>query len=311
MHRLKKSIRCFAQKIVGINGTQVKEINKLREEVNTLKFFLNLFNNIQEVPHTKDPDLRILQLCDVELLKIIDKLCEKHHLTYWLDFGSLLGAIRHKGFIPWDDDTDISMPRNDYETFIDVVINELNNYGITAKEEQGRIGVDYKHLQTGIWVDIFPKDDFFSEKPFEGIKDYIKDKCKKYKITLGDKAFSKDRKWLKEQRTCIIGGDSLAKNHFLYNSPERDWGDICNIITAQELFPLQRVEFDGALLYIPNDYHTYLERIYGDYLTFPSTGILQHNLGRGALSTWARRNGTNMKIVLEELKKINSEIELH
>jgi lipopolysaccharide cholinephosphotransferase len=51
----------------------------------------------------------------VELLIFIDKVCNKHDIDYWLGFGTLLGAVRHGGFIPWDDDIDVHMPRKDYE----------------------------------------------------------------------------------------------------------------------------------------------------------------------------------------------------
>ncbi len=61
--------------------------------------------------------LRLVQTANLGLLKILDKLCKENNITYWLDFGTLLGAKRHKGFIPWDDDVDIGMPREDYERF--------------------------------------------------------------------------------------------------------------------------------------------------------------------------------------------------
>ena len=62
--------------------------------------------------------LRELQLAELSILREVDALCRRHHLTYYLGEGSLLGAIRHHGFIPWDDDLDILMPRADYERFL-------------------------------------------------------------------------------------------------------------------------------------------------------------------------------------------------
>ena len=54
----------------------------------------------------------------LDLMMVFDDVCKKHNLTYFLEAGSLLGAIRHKGFIPWDDDVDVLMPRKDYQKFL-------------------------------------------------------------------------------------------------------------------------------------------------------------------------------------------------
>lgn len=72
-------------------------------------------------------ELNELQRVGLGILKEIDKICKKHQLTYYIYGGSLLGAYRHKGFIPWDDDVDIAMPRKDYEKFKQYQ-NELPDY---------------------------------------------------------------------------------------------------------------------------------------------------------------------------------------
>ena len=61
----------------------------------------------------------------IEILEVVDRICKRYHIPYFADAGSLLGAIRHKGFIPWDDDLDICMKREDYNYFLQVVKCEL------------------------------------------------------------------------------------------------------------------------------------------------------------------------------------------
>lgn len=72
-------------------------------------------------------DLKRVQEIDTELLLMVDAICKKHHLQYMLFFGSLIGAVRHGGPIPWDDDIDIAMTRSNYERFAQVLPNEIDH----------------------------------------------------------------------------------------------------------------------------------------------------------------------------------------
>ena len=63
-------------------------------------------------------DIKELQKCILNILLAVDKVCREHGIRYWLSDGTMLGAVRHGGFIPWDDDADIAMPRPDYQRFI-------------------------------------------------------------------------------------------------------------------------------------------------------------------------------------------------
>lgn len=78
-------------------------------------------------------ELRVFQLELLEMMKYVVKLCEEHHLTYWLSGGTLLGAYLYQGFIPWDDDVDIDMPLEDYLRFCQIVQDE-KRYFIQTKE---------------------------------------------------------------------------------------------------------------------------------------------------------------------------------
>ena len=137
-------------------------ILELERKNDNLYFLINNCIDITKLPPTKDSDLRLLQKCDTMLMAIFDRICEKKGLTYWLDYGSLLGAVRHQGFIPWDDDMDIVMPRED----MDKVDSELKPYleglGFTvlpcSMHRIRGIMISYDHLKTGVWLDIFPVD---------------------------------------------------------------------------------------------------------------------------------------------------------
>lgn len=123
-----------------------------------------------------DERLRKLQLTQVEILKIIHSICREHDLHYSLYAGTLLGAVRHKGFIPWDDDLDVCMPREDYDRFIAlwptvgpegyILQNKENTPAFTQsftkirKDHTTFLQEEWERgrYHTGIFVDIFPID---------------------------------------------------------------------------------------------------------------------------------------------------------
>ena len=73
-------------------------------------------------------NLRNVQLLYIELLRFVDNVCKKHNIDYWLEGGTLIGAVRHGGFIPWDDDIDLSIMRKDYEKLIKILPEEISKY---------------------------------------------------------------------------------------------------------------------------------------------------------------------------------------
>ena len=73
----------------------------------------------------KKNDLRKLQLEELQILEEFIKVCNENNLKYYMLGGTLLGAIRHKGFIPWDDDVDVAMPRSDYEFFLQMAEKKI------------------------------------------------------------------------------------------------------------------------------------------------------------------------------------------
>ena len=119
---------------------------------------------------------RIVQIIELEIMKEIDRICKKHNIEYFAIGGTLLGSIRHKGFIPWDDDIDLGMSSENYDKFLSVVNNELDDkylfhtwndetqYALPISKVMMRgthvVETFSKHVlaNNGIWVDIFCYD---------------------------------------------------------------------------------------------------------------------------------------------------------
>lgn len=309
INNLKKSIRLFLWRILGTKD-YTAEIKSLRDEVNTLRFFLNTLHDVSKIPPTSDSDLRIMQLCDVQLLRIIDKLCKKHKLQYWLDYGTLLGAYRHGGFIPWDDDTDLTMPRKDYDVFISTVGPDLESIGIEIEEREGRIGIGYKHKETGIWADIFPADDYYSDKEHNVVVKELKPKFDLYWSEFSANFVKESAEWLSILRNRFIGkSDSQSgKLHYIYHCPRMD-NDNNYVCLAEYVFPSSQIQFENYTFSAPYDVKTYLAHLYGaNYMSFPKKGVLHHSSGRLPLSTWAKHSNTDMSIICAALKDIADKI---
>lgn len=254
-------------------------------------------------------NIDLLHGVDMEIVKDVLRICEKHGLTYYMLGGTMLGAIRHKGFIPWDDDIDLGMPREDYERFLEIAPQELAahlklvNYRTdpnymyyitrildtqtTVIEE--RIGNDNKYTHASI--DIFPIDGTPNNGLLRKIYYFrvmyhraLMSLCYKDSIDRKRKRSKKEKLllWVMEhlpvqklttpyKQKCKI--DKLLRKQKVEGS--KYIGNIMGAYRTREIVPAEyygqgaMYPFEGIQLRGLAMYDEYLTHTYGDYMQLP------------------------------------------
>ena len=226
--------------------------------------------------------LRDIQLAVVKMLLEVDKVCKEHKIQYWLDYGTLLGAIRHKDFIPWDDDIDISMMREDYDKFAELFNQYTADKDLYVEKYYERKGkynilkIFHKKFPL-VFLDIFPYD-FYVEKLDEEGKQALQKKIEKAKKSIYYKVKSSENSkyiqhLLKIRDTKIYEG----KTPDVSKKPAVFWGIDFNHTTPRQvfdyetMFPLSEVEFCGHKFPAPADIDLYLTTVFRDYMALPSS----------------------------------------
>lgn len=252
------------------------------------------------------------QLIKTELLRclhVFHNFCEEHKLTYYLLGGTLLGSIRHKGFIPWDDDIDVAMPREDYERLLTLKdkighntilrhFNEEKNYIYPfAKLCSTKIIVTedfFRPFICGTWIDIFPLDYGFNNNLINALAYKIVRSIRNFSI-LRNGAFRVTNKGALTKSLLIIGHFLLKPipNNFLFKISEKiqrfskkreeyinfhgAWGlkESGPVVTLKEkkLQPFEDYQF-----YIFKNYDFWLSKVYGNYMKLPpiEQRVLKH-----------------------------------
>lgn len=251
----------------------------------------------------KITNIRSIQLINLETLKHFDNICNEEKLSYSLAGGTLIGAIRHKGFIPWDDDIDVVMLRDDYEKlkkkYLGKEIDNGNYEFIGCGENKigipfirlidKRTTVEHKNTLTmqSLWIDILPEDKIPCN--IEGNKYLNKLKLlRKIRLFICSKPFTGKTKLKKIIKTPIayilrkLGGEKIISN--IIDNKSKHFKDE-QIDTIVELVAQARMsgihsyskfrnsinlEFEGREFKVMPDYESYLFQKYGDWMILPN-----------------------------------------
>ena len=272
--------------------------NKLRDYENVIESDNEYFNTIF-LNHTLKPNrllFNVQTLC-LELLSLIGKICKKYDIKWWLDYGTLLGSIRHENFIPWDDDIDIGMMRKDYHRFIDIIYDEIEKNNLADYIDIGYRWRKFKGKGINSFLQFYMRDEKIGDHPLlAGVDVFPYDFMKDYDDTLGDSynvsmnnfyqtiwngsEFSKlymgldyseviDKYYSQlnltyDETNFIIPGVEGAFGYKGTNFYE------LSILEYSEIFPISENKFNEYIFPVPHNSHSWLNKIYGNnYMRVP------------------------------------------
>lgn len=238
--------------------------------------------------------LRRCQLKQLDILREIDVICRRHDIPYWLDGGTLLGAVRHGGFIPWDDDIDIAMPLADIDRFCRVATNELPGElflqtratdsdvvaPVVKVRDRGSLlvepGDDFaRSYAKGLYVDIFPM------RPYPTVaRSFVRRVARGYcraNAVLHTAHYYSLRSFAEffyfgaKRALCRVAWEAAClafpMNEYLSNTLDNNGYGIMH--RTDSVFPLSTIAFEGIAFSAPANPDAYLHDLYGDYHTLP------------------------------------------
>ena len=250
-----------------------------------------------------DEQHRNLQLNELELIVEVDRICRKYNINYSLDGGTLLGAVRHKGFVPWDEDADVIFTRHEYAKFYRACKKELKRNEFFLQEyrtdpyyrwgyaklrhkdtEYVRSGQEHLKYKTGICIDVFVVDNVPDNKIARSLfyiynvllrkilySEIGKDKGNNILLrSIYNLLYRVPRNVVFKMRNAVAykcnKKDTKLVSHLLYPYPKKD----CKYGMPAECFSEYiELEFEGMKFKAIKDYDRYLTLLYGDYMTPP------------------------------------------
>lgn len=295
--------------LITILGFKIKiakrEIAKERQE-NVFYQYKKDKIDITKVPQAQGL-LRDIQLANLALLKELAYVCEKNNFKYILDAGTLLGAMRHSRFIPWDDDIDILMFREDYEKIVSAFKNTTRNSDIYAeyhrdKDTNSQYFIKIKHKKCPfLGVDIFPLDSYGKHL---SLKEQLKATNKICKILKHLKKEINPNISNKETKTILT---KTIKEKILLSSANENGDFVYGVDFAHKLknwfldrdivLPLRKIQFEDSKYTTVNKPKEFLKNIYGNYMKYPNKMKILH---------YSYKNLTSEQ--LETIKKLGEKV---
>ena len=254
----------------------------------------------------------------LDMLVELDRFCEANDVRYYLAGGTLLGAVRHKGFIPWDDDIDVTMPRKDYERFIRIYqpADPAKHYSVISMTSNDQYYLQFakliadntvleepvdSDLKLGIYLDIFPLDNLGND--YETAKKLFDHTgINRKKIILKNLIWLKQRPlyqnliiaagkaFLFQSRRSIL--EQLDRDSRIYEGDEftkyigvavsGSYGH-AEILPSEWYEDYVKLPFEGHEFHAPKGYKEFLSQIYGDYMKLPPA---DKQISRHTYSVW-------------------------
>lgn len=207
----------------------------------------NIYNQFPDIRESGTTMERQVHLVLLRMLKVFDAICQKHEIDYWLDYGTLLGAVRHNGFIPWDDDIDIGILRTDYNKFLKKGLPEL------PEDIFFQNSVSDPNMAKWSWL----------------VEARLRDRYSNYISAIESKAYG-DINWHNGLQIdfFIYDWDPVYKDT-LTNCYERNVNHSTVHIKSDEIKCIETIPFEDTEFPVPTGYDSYLRRCYGNYMQLP------------------------------------------
>lgn len=292
LNNLNKKIESLSESLSELEDRFGNELSRQSEIIESQQDILNIILSNKNL--RAHGTLRNVQLHTFEILKFIVNICNKYDLDYWLDFGSLVGALRHEGFVPWDDEADISMPREDYEKFIKVIHEELEKFPDIKERISVSMGVSvFRNVKL---ANKFPSPacQIIDHKPLANVDIYpidyyslTKEEAKNASLNEYMEEFSKVRRRLQkgmEEGVYDCFEDALISEGKKIKISKAKTGYFGSCLDGAgrkpmhvtNLYPLKKANFNGVEFNIPRKPIHYLNGHYeGEIMKIPM--VIHHH----------------------------------